>query len=124
MAARVSGDLVIRAVFASDGSVSSVQVVSGPALTQMREAAATYVRSWHVNEGARERECLITISFRIEGDPDCYFKPSSVTMTDTQHFIVSAKPIWTCDPSATMSFVRHRFLLFHWDTNEVRHVNE
>jgi TonB family protein len=123
IAAEISGDMVIHAVFAPDGSVTSVRIESGPALTQMREVATTYVRSWHVNPAASQQECLITISFQLGPSVTCNesnadLSPdlrSSVRMTDLQHFTVTSGPVGYCEDLGIL-VRRHRFLFFRWNT--------
>jgi hypothetical protein len=121
-AVHITGDVTLRAHISSDGSVSSVDVTSGPEM--LKESAKNYVASWQTNESINGQECSIIVSFRIEGADDCYFRPSVVTMTDLRHFIVTANGIETCDPSATITFTRHRILFFHWNSKPVRHVND
>jgi hypothetical protein len=122
MATRMSGDVTLRAHIAPDGSVSSVEATSGPEM--LKEPAERYVASWQANDSINGQECSIIVSFRIEGAYDCYYRPSVVTMTDLQHFIVTMNPVQTCDPSATITFTRHRILFFHWNSKPVRHVND
>jgi hypothetical protein len=99
MAAHVSGDLVLHATFDRDGSVASVDVVSGPALLYLREIATAYIKSWKVNESAEAQSCDISLSFQFRGSPVCEVEPSVVTMTDLQHFTIATPPVQTCDPS-------------------------
>jgi hypothetical protein len=120
--AHMTGDVGLRAHIADDGSVTSVEAASGPEM--LKQTAKNYVASWQTNEHAGEQECSIVVSFRIEGEYGCYFRPSVVKMTDLQHFIVATNPIQTCDPSATITFTRHRILFFHWNSKPVRHVND
>ncbi len=112
-AARVYGDVTLLAVFAAEGSVVSVHTAAGPVMLQ--KAANDYVTGWHVNDGQGEQECLITISFRIEGDPICSFGPSIVKITNLEHFCVSVAPLQTCDTSTDdPAYINHRFLFLHW----------
>ena len=122
MAARVSGDISLRVHIAPDGAVTSVDVISGPEM--LKEAAKNYVASWQVNDSASGQVCAVEVSFKFEGGYDCYYQPSTVKMADLQHFIVTTNPIQTCDPSATITFIRHRILFFHWNSKPIRHVND
>jgi hypothetical protein len=122
MAAHVTGDVTMLAHIAADGSVTSVDAVGGPEM--LKDAARKYVSSWQTNEADGEQVCPVVISFQFEGIADCYYSPSAVTMSDLQHFIVKTNPIQTCDPMATITFTRYRFLFFRWNSKPVRHVNE
>jgi TonB family protein len=124
-AARIAGDVVLLATFSPDGSVLSVDVKSGPALRDIRRAALNYVSSWQVNRAARNASCSITVSFRFsEGEPNCEYRPSTVTMSSTQHFIVTAPRVWTCDPATTITRRRYSFLFVHWHSKPVVHIDE
>jgi len=122
MATRMSGDVTLKAHIAPDGSVSSVEATSGAEM--LKEPAKKNVASWQANDSINGQECSIIVSFRLEGAYGCEYGPSVVTMTDLQHFIVSTNPVQTCDPAATITFIRHRILFFHWNSKPVRHVDD
>ncbi len=122
-AAHVTGDIRLIAAFASNGSVASVNIVSGPEM--LRKTATDYVNSWQVNETESGQQCPVTISFKIDGEASCSHEPSVARITDLQHFTVTVRPVQTCDPSASISsYIQHRFLFLRWKTNAVRHINE
>jgi len=120
MAAHMTGDVTLRAHIAADGSVTSVETISGPEM--LKQAARNYIASWQTNDNTSEQVCTVVLSFRFEGEPDCSIHASTVRMTDLQHFIVAARPTQTCDPS--VAFTQHRFLFFHWNSKSVRQVND
>ncbi len=117
-AAHVSGTVNLTAHFQPDGSFEEVRVEGGPEM--LRTAATEYVSSWSVGPTASGLTCPIAIAFKIaEGDPGCDREPSSVTMSDTRHFTVTTKALWTCDPSGSILITHYHFLFIHWHSKPI-----
>jgi hypothetical protein len=123
--AHVMGDVDLLVVFDTKGTVKSIDITGGARFEELRKTAENYVGSWQVYATEQDQACPIEISFRIEGEESCEVDLSSrVRMLDTQHFVVSTTPTLLCDPSATITRTRHRFLFFHWYSKPITHINE
>jgi len=85
-AAHVQGQVQMTAHFASDGSVQSVEIISGPQMLQ--NAATAYVKTWQANPYSVERVCPVTVSFLQTSDK----APVASGRIDPQHVVVTYDP--------------------------------
>ena len=111
-AAHVSGMVILLVSFKTNGVADTAQVVSGPVMLQ--QAATNYVKSMHANEYSGPRTCPIVIVYQLsQGSCDDHSrKDDSVQKVDIQHSIIRGEPGMFCDPAATVTKHKHRFLFF------------
>jgi Gram-negative bacterial TonB protein C-terminal len=112
--ANITGDVSVRVMIRSDGSVESAEFFSGPLM--LKQAALESAR-------ASQFECrgcggltayLLTYTFNIAGEcrnaPDCSPvepRPPDVRQS-LSHVTVTAEPSCTCDPAVTITRIKWR----------------
>jgi hypothetical protein len=107
-AAHVQGNVILMANFAQDGSVESLQVVSGPVMLQ--SGAVDFVKGWKANLYTGPRTCPVVVSYMFATDSADKVQQGR---RDPQHFVVVGQPPpCLCDPSAVLGRKRKRFGIF------------
>lgn len=115
-AARVSGDVIVRVSVQTDGTVRSVDIVSGPAML-VQAAKLSAEKSQFECRGCTvgTREYPLTYSFRLsEGDCEQASSVPPKISWEQGHITVVASPALICDPISTISRVRSAKCLYLW----------
>lgn len=114
--ANVQGEVKVIAHVRKDGTVDSVEYVSGPPL--LEKAAMDSARESKFEcDGCTEAMTSypLTYTFQLTGD-DCCNSPSTVEVSESQHHIwVTASRFCICDPAGVITEkVRSIKCLFLW----------
>jgi len=111
-AAHVSGIVIMLVSFKTTGEADTAQIVSGPMM--LRQVATEYVKTWKANTYSGPRMCPIVITYQLtEGScEDHARKNDSFQREDVQHLTVYSEAGMICDPAATITKRRHRFIFF------------
>jgi len=118
-AAHVEGIVVIHATFSSNGDVEQAQMTSGAAM--LEKPTLNYVEGWKTNPAEGSRDCTISVAYHLakptfsDGCKATY-APRQIVRSDIQHVAITDAAAGECDPMEVISFIRHRFLFFHWNT--------
>ena len=115
-AAHVWGTVILLASFEPSGTVSKIDVVSGPQM--LRESAVAFVKGWMVNQFTGPRTCPIVVEY-VSRHVDCFQDAGKdiLTRSDPQHVILEGGFVPLCDPAADISRKRrllHRLSPWHW----------
>jgi hypothetical protein len=93
-AAHVTGKVISIVTFSSDGSVSGINVISGPEM--LKTATRTYIAGWKAQAAGGERNCPVVIDYQVsDSEPEHPF-----VRDDSQHVRVFGQTVCLCDPPA------------------------
>ena len=117
VAARVSGEVVLHVILASDGSTNGVTVESGPPMLRQAAINSATRSQFQANLENRTGGFRLVYRFVLDQTTKCEHDVSYPRLThETNVVTITEQNIPTCDPSAVIERVRVRSAkcLYFW----------
>ena len=105
-AAHINGPVIMIAQFSLNGSVHSVDILSGPEM--LRKSAKDFVQGWTANPYGGSRACPIVVAYEL----DTQEKNGNVERKGLQHYVVTGYTPCLCDPAVEVGKKHKRFGIF------------
>jgi TonB family protein len=118
--ARISGTVRIRIGLREDGSVGRAEVIDGHPMLRAAAVDSAQKSEFECAGCAKRTSCSVAYVFELrEG---CHFGPHCESLDNDQplvtqspgRVVVSAVPLCTCDPAATLVKIRSMRCLYLW----------